>query len=113
MRTGAERRNVVCGIARPARQHFRRIVLKDENGGFSRDTGYSAVDELIGNHVTNHRDAPSRKGIEQAQQTRLALCLARQRMYRSRYVHGRKSQAPLFRKIRLAASIRFAATGTA
>ena len=72
----AERGDVVRGVARPARENLRRVVLKNEDRRFTRHARDAAVDEFIGDQIADDRDPARRKRVEQADESRLVFEIA-------------------------------------
>ena len=79
----AERRDVVGGVSRSARHHFRRVVFQNQDRRLTRDPGHLAVDELVRDEIADDQHAPARKAVDETEQACLALGLAGQRMNRT------------------------------
>jgi hypothetical protein len=52
----AKRGDVACGVARPSRNDFRRVVVQNEHRRFARDSRDIAVDELVNDQVAKDGD---------------------------------------------------------
>ncbi len=74
-RAGAERRDVVRGVAGAARHDFSRVVLQDEDRSLARDARHLAVDELVRDQVADDEHAPRGKGIDDRGEPRRAFCV--------------------------------------
>jgi hypothetical protein len=53
----AESGNVVCRIPRPSGEDFGRVILKNENWCLAGDPRHASVNELVGDQITDDRDA--------------------------------------------------------
>jgi hypothetical protein len=102
-----EGRQVIGRVAGSPGDRLGGVVLENQDRGLSRDPRDLAVDELVGNQITDHEDAAARETVDERQQTLLALGIAWQRVNRPRDQHFR------LLKIHPAASARLLTTASA